>query len=130
MNTSTRFPSRRARVVLACTTIALPLAACAEEPPAPPWLAAGCLDNSSDGIMDVVFSGTPNVLNNLTMPTSPTTFDGTCAGTVVAGYGTIVRAANYAAAVAVCDGLNPAFNTAYGFGTFGFQAPADSWQCA
>lgn len=127
---------RRARVVLAGATIALPLAACVEEPPPPPWLAGGCLDSATT-YPDLLYTGTPKVLNNVTiMGTLPdllsVSVDGSCAGDDILYKYTLVRAANVLAAGLECDDVDPALIPVLQLAdpTYGYPAPADAWLCA
>jgi hypothetical protein len=98
------------------------------------WVAAGCFDAPAAGIPDLKYSGTPDVVGNLTASVDPSTFalstDGTCAGVELGAPNTftLVRAADAAAAELRCatlgldDGVSqvnaeyPAF-------------PADAWVC-
>lgn len=126
---------RRARVVLAGATIALPLAACVEEPPPPPWLAGGCLDSATT-YPDLLYTGTPKVLNNVkikgTLPSVASfSIDGSCSGDDTLFQYTLVRAANVLDAGLECDDVDPVLTPVVNLAdpTYSYPAPLDAWLC-
>lgn len=111
----------------------LTMAACTPPPPTP-WIAAGCLDSSVTGQADVLYSGTENQLNNVsvygTPPLSPST-NGSCSGDFIL-FSTVVRAADQAVAHDLCVsiGAPPApFTEPTKLQALGYNVPADAWGC-
>jgi hypothetical protein len=130
---------RRARAALVAMTAfaAVGLAACVDNPPAQnpgtPWLAAGCIDSSVPGVPDFLFNGFANVANNATafQLTEEGAFseDGTCTPGIATMSGTIIRAADSAEAIEVCDSLGSPVTDPARLVDYGYAAPIDAWTC-
>lgn len=98
------------------------------------WVAAGCFDAPAEGIPDLRYSGTPNVVGNLTASVDPSTFalsaNGTCAGVALDAPNnfTLVRAADATAASSTCSTLGLSNGVSQVNAEYpGF--PADAWVC-
>jgi hypothetical protein len=98
------------------------------------WVAAGCFDAPAADIPDLNYSGTPNVVGNLSASVDPSTFalstNGTCAGVPLGAPNnfTLVRAADAAAAAGACTTLgldNGVSQVNAEYPAF----PADAWVC-
>lgn len=109
-------------------------AACTPSPSPEPWLAAGCYDSPVADAPDLRYSGTQDTVGNLTVALDIADFtlseDGTCAGIPLGEpyTFTLVRAADQAAAEALCDSLGQvdgAGQIASDYPAF----PADAWVC-
>ena len=135
--TSTRSRPTRAVVLVALLAAAAALSACTEDPPPPgdpstPWLAAGCVDSVVPGVPDFRFSGVANAASNAhgfaTGSDPALSEDGTCTGTPT-DYSSVVRSADAAGAVAVCDDLGLTVTNPPRLVDFGYEVPIDAWAC-
>ncbi len=129
------FLKSRTRMLLVGSVAVLGLgaAACTAPPattPPTPWLDAGCIDSSVPGVPDFNFNGQANEADNATSHGvgGVTSEDGTCSGPVESS-GSIVRAANSAAAVVVCDDIGVSVTNPARLTDFGYAAPGDAWTC-
>lgn len=124
-----------ARLVVAGAAIIAPVAGCASgsSGAAPVTVFdAGCYDNTLPGQPDILYSGTPNVVGNVTLKgTLPITFsfDGTCAGPDTMATGTVVRAFDVGTATTLCQSLVPTSPGASNLLSKGFAVPTDVWGC-
>jgi len=125
----------RTLLVLPVALAAVALAACAPPPtPAPDpstrWFEAGCVDSTLPGVPDFAFTGIANQLGNAVAfeVGGVLSEDGTCTGDEVES-GVIVRAADAAGAVAVCDSLGVVVTNPTRLVDFGYDAPIDAWTC-
>lgn len=94
---------------------------CTPEPSGPP---AGCYDNYG-GDVDIVYSGTPNVLGNIVGHFS---FDGSCSGAPFAT-GTLVLADNATDANTICTTLGTNFSGVTWADVGWLDLPANAWAC-
>jgi hypothetical protein len=128
------------RVILGATAFAtLGLAACTTPPtptpdPSTRWLPKGCVDSSVPGVPDIDFSGVANVVNNATAhqlnEEGAFSEDGTCTKGIAEEKGTIVRAADSAAAAQICTDLGVAgIDDPARLVDYGYDAPIDAWTC-
>lgn len=123
----------RARLLLLApvAVIGLAVVSCAPTPKPPtPWLAAGCIDSSIPGVPDFNFNGFANQADNANSHAvgGVVSDDGTCSGPVD-DTGTIVRAADSAAAVTACDDAGQPVTNPARLVDFGYEAPVDAWTC-
>jgi len=126
---------RRSWLLIPVVLAAAALAACAPPPtppsdPTTPWFEPGCIDSSIPGIPDFEFSGIANEVGNGIgfEVEGMLSEDGTCTGEP-AQPGTIVRAADQAGAIAICDELGITVTNPARLVDFGYSAPVDAWTC-
>ena len=108
-------------------TLALAALGCTPTPPPAGPAIPTCFDGTVAGSPDGQYTAF-NQLGNITLWTST---DGSCTGSSLPGANTVVIAATEAEAIAICAGLNPAFDsvTQPTVGTLTPEPGPDFWTC-